>query len=149
MASVGGTASLTVSVSGTPPFTYQWFVGDLGDVTTPIVGATGPMLVVGPFETPGVRRYWVRVGGCNQSSIGVGAAVVDVGCPTARQPIIQIPPLVNASRDDFMVRWEVLSTLEDFTFEVERSTDPSFANPAPVVVAVDGDDERGQRGAVS
>lgn len=55
----GSTATLTVTASGTPPYSYQWFEGDSGDTSTPIAFAVGTA-----FTTPAitqVRRYWVRV----------------------------------------------------------------------------------------
>jgi hypothetical protein len=62
----GSSATLGVTASGTPLFTYQWYQGTSGDTSTPITGATSST-----FTTPALNsttRYWVRV------SNGVGAA---------------------------------------------------------------------------
>jgi hypothetical protein len=53
----GQTATLTVSATGAPTITYQWYQGATGDTTTPV--ATTPS-----FTTPALTattKYWVRV----------------------------------------------------------------------------------------
>jgi hypothetical protein len=55
----GQTALLTVTASGTSPFSYQWYVGSSGTTTSPIGGATGAS-----YTTPvlsATTSYWVRV----------------------------------------------------------------------------------------
>jgi hypothetical protein len=54
----GQTATLTVSATGTPSVTYQWYQGATGDTTTP-VGTNSSS-----FTTPALTattKYWVRV----------------------------------------------------------------------------------------
>lgn len=136
---VGSTTTLTVAANGTQPFTYQWYSGELGTVTAPIVGATAPSLVVGPFDTPGIRKFWVRVTGCNQSFADAGSVVVDVGCAQARTPVVQLPATVNSHRSELSVRWLLEGQLSNFTFEVQRSTDPGFTSAVSVIV--DGTNE--------
>ena len=54
----GDTTTLNVTASGTPPFTYQWYQGASGVVTTP-VGADSSS-----FTTPALSAttlYWVKV----------------------------------------------------------------------------------------
>ncbi|MEO7101180.1 MAG: hypothetical protein ABI162_17645 [Luteolibacter sp.] len=53
----GGTATLTVFVSGTSP-TFQWYLGNSGDISNPIPDATSDT-----FTTPAIASttaYWVR-----------------------------------------------------------------------------------------
>jgi hypothetical protein len=57
----GQTATLSVTVSGTGPFTYQWYVGTSGDTSNPIAGATSSSYTTPPLTSP--TRYWVRVTG--------------------------------------------------------------------------------------
>jgi len=53
------TATLSVVASTTAPFlTYQWFVGQSGDTTTPVSDGTSQSVVVHPTVT---TSYWVRV----------------------------------------------------------------------------------------
>ena len=53
----GQTATLTVEVNGTEPFSYQWYQGDSGDVSQPRVN-------IKTFTTQPLTqstRYWVRI----------------------------------------------------------------------------------------
>ncbi|MDM8562113.1 hypothetical protein QUF54_02045 [Candidatus Marithioploca araucensis] len=53
----GEKATLTVEVSGTEPFSYQWYQGESGDVSTARVN-------IKTFTTPPLMettRYWVRI----------------------------------------------------------------------------------------
>lgn len=54
----GNTATLTVSATGSAPFTYQWYRGNLGATTAP-VGTNSPT-----FTTPALTvttKYWVKI----------------------------------------------------------------------------------------
>ena len=54
----GSTATLTVSATGSAPFTYQWYRGNLGATTAP-VGTNSPT-----FTTPALTvttKYWVKI----------------------------------------------------------------------------------------
>ena len=77
----GSTATLTVSATGSAPFTYQWYRGNLG-VTTGPVGINSPT-----FTTPALTvttKYWVKISnafGETQSTsvtVTVGDAYVSV-----------------------------------------------------------------------
>lgn len=68
----GNTATLTVSATGSAPFTYQWYRGNLG-VTTAPVGTNSPT-----FTTPALTvttKYWVKItnafGEANSNSVTV------------------------------------------------------------------------------
>jgi subtilisin family serine protease len=55
----GATAALSVVASGAGPFTYQWYLGNSGNTSSPIGGATNAS-----YTTPGLTvntNYWVRV----------------------------------------------------------------------------------------
>jgi hypothetical protein len=55
----GSSATLSVTASGSTPFTYQWYEGTTGVITNPIVGATSST-----YNTPAVtaaKQYWVKV----------------------------------------------------------------------------------------
>ena len=54
----GSTATLTVSATGSAPFTFQWYRGNLGATTAP-VGTNSPT-----FTTPALAvttKYWVKI----------------------------------------------------------------------------------------
>jgi hypothetical protein len=51
-------ASLTVSATGAPPLSFEWFEGESGVTSSPVAGGTSPTLLV-PVTTP--RRFWARV----------------------------------------------------------------------------------------
>ena len=49
---------MTVTATGTEPLTYQWYIGESGNTSSPIGGATEATIAVEPFED---TNYWVRV----------------------------------------------------------------------------------------
>ena len=55
----GATATLTVEALTSPPWTYQWYRGESGDIANPIIGATGFSFTTPPLTQS--ERYWVRV----------------------------------------------------------------------------------------
>jgi hypothetical protein len=55
----GMSAGLSVGASGTD-LNYQWFVGERGVTTSPVTGATGPVLTTPALY--GLTKYWVKVG---------------------------------------------------------------------------------------
>ncbi len=67
----GATATLSVAVTGTPPFSYQWYRGASGDTSTPVGAGAGT------FTTPALAvttSFWVRVsnfGGHTDSATAV------------------------------------------------------------------------------
>jgi hypothetical protein len=56
--SSGGTATLSVTASGTAPFTYQWYQGISGVTTTP-VGTNSATFITPKLAT--LTSYWVKV----------------------------------------------------------------------------------------
>lgn len=78
--SSGGSATLSVSATGTGPFTYQWYGGTSGNTTNPVAGGTGATLRVTPSST---SSYWVRVsnacGSANSNTATVTVNVVPTG----------------------------------------------------------------------
>jgi Ig-like domain CHU_C associated/Dual-action HEIGH metallo-peptidase len=71
--------ALSVTVSGTASFSYQWFVGTRGDTRQPAANGTGPVLTVSPAQT---TSYWVRVTGqCSPTADSDTATITVNGCP--------------------------------------------------------------------
>ncbi|HEX9459992.1 MAG TPA: hypothetical protein VGA84_12645 [Thermoanaerobaculia bacterium] len=89
--SAGSPVTLTVSASGTAPFTYQWYIGDKGDVSHPILGATLASLTQSPAAT---TKYWVRVSNsCSGTqSADSNAATITVTAATCTNPSITAQP---------------------------------------------------------
>lgn len=52
----GGTATFSVTATGTPPLAHQWF-----DSSGPIAGATAPKLVISNAGSADAGPYWVTV----------------------------------------------------------------------------------------
>jgi hypothetical protein len=71
----GSTATLTVSATGTTPFTYQWYRGQSGDTSSAMAGATNAA-----YTTPALTittSYWVRVSNaCGQANSNTATITV-------------------------------------------------------------------------
>jgi hypothetical protein len=74
----GQSTSLSVGVSGTAPFTYQWYVGTSGTTTQPIASSNTPAISVGPTTT---TKYWVRITNSCGTINSVTATITVVGAP--------------------------------------------------------------------
>jgi DNA-binding beta-propeller fold protein YncE len=75
------TATLTVTATGTAPFTYQWYQGQSGDTSTPIAGATS-----NTFTTPNLTAttsYWVAV-----------SNIVFNGTPNSATATLTVTPVI-------------------------------------------------------
>jgi len=71
----GSAAQLSVTATGTPTLTYQWFVGSSGDVTTPVAGGTTAAISPSPVVT---TSYWARVTGPCAPAVNSSAALVTI-----------------------------------------------------------------------
>jgi len=74
--SSGQSSTLSVSPTGTSPFTYQWFTGNSGNTANPINGQTNSSVSVSPTTT---TSYWVRVTGQCAPAADSPATTVTVG----------------------------------------------------------------------
>lgn len=82
--SSGEEATLTVTATGTTPFTYQWYVGTSGNTSNPVPGATGGTLRVSPTST---TSYWVRVSNaCGSANSNTATVTVNVVPTTPEFP---------------------------------------------------------------
>ncbi len=74
----GTSASLSVAASG-DDITYQWYIGNSGDIANPVAGATGSTLTTGALTAS--TNYWAQitnVGGSSDSD----TAVITVAAPS-------------------------------------------------------------------
>jgi len=77
--SSGNQASLSVTPSGTAPFSYIWYVGNPPNVTTPVPSGNTQSIQVSPSST---TNYWVRVtNGCGSIDSNAATVTVTTGCP--------------------------------------------------------------------
>jgi len=77
--SLGSSAKMTVVATGTAPFTYQWYLGNSGDTSNPIAGATTSSPNITLNATGNV---WVRVTGQCAPAVDSNAATITVNpCP--------------------------------------------------------------------
>jgi hypothetical protein len=109
----GGTAQLTVTATGTPLLTYQWFAGASGDTSTPVGGGTSATVFVNPSVT---TSYWVRVTGQCAPAADSATAKVTVNAGICPGVILGTPQAVavnggfqlsvsTAGGSSFLVRW--------------------------------------------
>jgi len=71
----GATTSLSVVAGGTSPFTYQWYIGNSGDTSTPTGTSSSTLSNLSPSTT---TSYWVRVTGQCVPPIDSNSATVTV-----------------------------------------------------------------------
>ena len=77
----GGTATLSVSATGTAPLNHQWYRGDSGDTVDPISGATEASYTTDPLTE--TTSFWVRVGN-DCGSVDSATATITVGSTAPR-----------------------------------------------------------------
>jgi hypothetical protein len=83
----GQTSTLSVTATGTAPLSFQWYVGNPGDTSSPVPGGMASSINVSPSST---TTYWVRVMGQCAPPADSGAVTVTVtGGPVCTPPAIQ------------------------------------------------------------
>lgn len=79
---VGTAANLSVSVVGTAPFSYQWYIGTSGNTANPVGGATSASFNTGPVNA--TTSYWVRV----TNDVGVVNGNPDIGVADSQTAVV-------------------------------------------------------------
>jgi hypothetical protein len=74
----GSAVTLSVSVGGSSPFQFQWYIGSSGNTAQPVSGATNADVSVQPSAT---TSYWVRISNACGSIDSAAASVTVNGCP--------------------------------------------------------------------
>jgi hypothetical protein len=102
----GSAAQLSVTASGTSPFSYQWFTGARGDVSMPVNGGTAAAIEISPAVT---TSLWVRVTGQCAPVANSQAAVVIVTIPC-------VPPQVTGVlKDQTVLAGSTVTLTLDYT----------------------------------
>ncbi len=124
----GQTAILNVGVTGSNPFSYQWFTGNPGS-GTPIPGATNSSLSVSP---PSTTNYFVQVTNCNGANTvtsTVATVSVVAGCtPPANATASAAPTSVSPGQQVTLSVFVGIGT-QPFTFQWFRGAAPDPSNP--------------------
>ncbi|MDQ3282662.1 MAG: hypothetical protein M3Q69_14770, partial [Acidobacteriota bacterium] len=85
----GGTRQLSVTATGTAPFTYQWYRGTSGDTSTPVGGNSDK------YTTPAITSttsFWVRVSNACSTN-GVNSPTITLTTEACTAPSITSQPL--------------------------------------------------------
>ncbi|HVE72176.1 MAG TPA: hypothetical protein VNI54_12475, partial [Thermoanaerobaculia bacterium] len=118
-------ATATLTVLATPSTgmlpTYQWYVGQPGVTTTPIVGQTSASLTVSPTSE---TAYWVRVTGCGISRDSVAATVSLCAKPEIRT---QPPSRTLVSGSSTVLSVDAVGT--DLTYQWYRGASGDVSSP--------------------
>ena len=118
---IGGTATLTVAA--TPgDITYQWYVGDSGDVTELIASAIGSSYAASPTVD---TRYWVRVSG----SCGVTADSSSALVTVCQVPHITANPSSTIVPHGGIANLGVLASGSNLTYQWYSGTAPDTSHP--------------------
>ena len=117
----GGSAQLSVIVNGTGPFSYQWFTGLSGDVSTPVNGGTAATIAVTPANT---TSYWVRVTGQCAPAANSSAATVIVTAPCTA------PQIIGGLKDQTVIAGTSVSLT--VTYSGTAPTVTWYANENPI-----------------
>ncbi len=87
----GQSSSLSVSPTGTGPFTYQWYIGTSPNTSSPI-GANSAFLTVTPAAT---TSYWVRINGQCAPAFDSASTTVTVTCAPISGSPVATPSTIN------------------------------------------------------
>jgi hypothetical protein len=119
-------SSATLSVAATSAaVTYQWYVGDTGDVTHPIANEIGSSTIVTPTAD---TRYWVRVtGSCSiaADSNSVLVSVCNVPHIASTAPLTQWAVFGSGSSTTVWVN----ATGSNLTYQWYVGASPNTATP--------------------
>jgi PKD repeat protein len=122
--SAGQSVTLSVTASGSGPFSYQWYQGAAGVTTTP-VGTNSSTFNTGPlFAT---TNYWVRVtSACNGGTVSSNTATVAVVSTITR---VQAASGVANSQPSITVSWPHATTAGNLLVAVVSGSNVTAIGP--------------------
>lgn len=116
-----------VSVVATGATSYQWYRGGTGDPSSPIAGATGPVLET-PIVLAGISQFWVKAtnscGSANSNTVRVTSLCVP---PTLT---ISAPPSIT-SDTAYRVTWNGNSEVNQ-RYDVQEATKADFSDAVTI-----------------
>lgn len=121
---VGDSVTINVTPGGTGPFTYQWYQGSTGVITTPVAGGTNSALPLGPFTATGTFNYWVKVTDSCGNFINSSTVAVVINCGTADTPVISAPSISHYTAG-YEVNW-LGNLVQTPKFELQEARDDNF-----------------------
>jgi hypothetical protein len=89
----GHSAALTVVASGSPPLTYQWYVGTTGTTANPITAATFASYTTPPLTS--MTSYWVRVSNPYGASSDSNTATIRIYLPFTDDVLTPLSSLIR------------------------------------------------------
>jgi hypothetical protein len=114
----GGSTFLTVGVSGTGPFTFQWFIGTPPN-TSASTGTNSNSISVQPGTT---TSYWVRViGQCDPAALS-NAALVTVNPSSCPDVVVGAPTATKQSNGSFLLDVTASSGTRPLTYQWFQGT---------------------------
>jgi hypothetical protein len=123
---VGQSSTLSVSTSGSGPFTFQWYRGSLGDASNPIFAATGSSTVVSPTTN---TAYWVHVTApCGSQD---GNVTVFVNAPCTPSSITTNPNVATIAPGGSAMLTVVAAGSAPISYQWYTGTSGNTANPIP------------------
>ena len=149
----GQTATLTVLATGTPPLSYQWYLGASGDTTNPVAGATNSS-----FTTPALTAttsYWVQVSNAEGSANSQTATItVELLAPVCTlslqtpQPSLTVTATANCT-DPQGEALTIIITWGDGTSTPGSSGSHTYAVAGNYTITVKATDTSGRQGIAS
>jgi hypothetical protein len=122
----GGSANLSVAVSGTGSFQYQFYQGPSGTLGTPI-GISTPTINTGPITT--TKQYWAQiVDTCVGVLLNSETATITVQCTAA--PVITIQPTSRTTTPGQFTTLSVAAA-QAVNYQWYQGNSPSTAAPIP------------------
>lgn len=122
----GQSATFGVGATGTSPLSYQWYEGQAGDTSNPVLGGTAASVTVAPSST---TSYWVRVSNAcgSQDSAGATVEVEDV---CVAPDLEAHPQSATIDQGGFTVLW-VAASGTSLSYQWYEGTAPNTSSPVP------------------
>jgi hypothetical protein len=134
----GAQLNLSVTASGTTPFTYQWYNGASGDTSSPIANATASTYLTPPITS--TRSFWVRLtNSCGNASsntitLTVGACLIPTITAHPQNVTVNLGDTATLSVSangtaPLTYQWYT-GTSGDVSTPMQGSNNPIFVTPA-------------------
>ncbi len=122
----GQSATLSAGAAGTPPLSYQWYQGPVGDTSHPVPGGTGASVTVAPSTT---TSFWVRVSNAcgSRNSANATVTVEDLCIP----PVIGSQPQSATIDQGGFTVLSVAASGTSLSYQWYEGTAPNLFNPVP------------------